>query len=281
MPTSKSVDSIKASLMRPATTSHFYVEVGLPQGSEFSSYLEKHNITIPGNAVLQDKLNLLCSEAVLPGMTLTTMDITNDRTGVTEKHAYRKMFDDRIDLTFYVDAENYLPIKFFESWMSFIAGENDEGSVTRNDKSYYYRMTYPDDYMSDQGLKIYKFERDTYAGPTTGNVLTYQFIRAFPLSISSMPITYDASSLLKCNVSFSYIRYFIQETAGPESGNLLKNLLNPSQAINAGIPNSAIAEAARIYNETNASISPEARARGVTAGAVSLGGQFASEAKVF
>ena len=36
------------------------------------------------------------------------MDINNDRTGVTEKHAYRRMFDDRIDFTFYVDASNYL-----------------------------------------------------------------------------------------------------------------------------------------------------------------------------
>ena len=37
--------------------------------------------------------------------------------------------------------------------------------------------------------------------------LTYTFIDAFPRTISSMPVTYDASDLLKCTVSFSYTRY--------------------------------------------------------------------------
>ena len=68
----------------------------------------------------QDTINLLCSEAVLPGSSLATFEINNDRTGVTERHVHRRMFDDRIDLTFYVDAGNYLPIKFFETWIDFI-----------------------------------------------------------------------------------------------------------------------------------------------------------------
>ena len=37
--------------------------------------------------------------------------------------------------------------------------------------------------------------------------LTYTFIDAFPKTISSMPVTYDASDLLKCSVSFNYTRY--------------------------------------------------------------------------
>ena len=45
---------------------------------------------------------------------LATFEVNNDRTGVTERHVHRRMFDDRIDLTFYVDAGKYLPIKFFE-----------------------------------------------------------------------------------------------------------------------------------------------------------------------
>ena len=42
--------------------------------------------------------------ASLPGSNLATIDVNNDRTGVTEKHVHRRVFDDRIDLTFYVDA---------------------------------------------------------------------------------------------------------------------------------------------------------------------------------
>ena len=38
---------------------------------------------------------------------------------------------------------------------------------------------------------------------------------AFPRTISSMPVTYDASDLLKCTVSFSYTRY----SAKPSNAN--------------------------------------------------------------
>ena len=125
------------------------------------------------------------------------MDINNDRTGVTEKHAYRRMFDDRIDFTFYVDADKYLPIRFFETWMKGIMNE-DEKAVNIN---YHYRPKYPDEYMAEQGLKVFKFERDYK------QVLTYEFVRSFPLSISSMPVSYSGNDLLKCTVSMSYIRY--------------------------------------------------------------------------
>ena len=56
----------------------------------------------------QDQLNLLCAEASLPGSQLATTELTGDFTGVTERHAYRRMYDDRIDLTFYCDADQYL-----------------------------------------------------------------------------------------------------------------------------------------------------------------------------
>ena len=38
--------------------------------------------------------------------------------------------------------------------------------------------------------------------------MIYNFVNSYPLSITSMPVSYDTSSLLKCTVSFSYIRYY-------------------------------------------------------------------------
>ena len=58
------------------------------------------------------------------------------------------------------------------------------------------------------------FSQDPVRGRT--RPLTYTFIDAFPRAISSMPVTYDASDLLKCTVSFSYTRY----SAKPASRNL-------------------------------------------------------------
>ena len=53
-----------------------------------------------------------------PGSSLATANLDNDFTGVSEKYAHRRVFDETIDLTFYCDAKEYLPIRFFESWMS-------------------------------------------------------------------------------------------------------------------------------------------------------------------
>ena len=235
MPSIKSVSDITSTLLRPSLTSHFYVEIPVPgaNGSTevFKQKLQENGVSWPTRD--QDTMNLLCSEAILPGSSLATFEVNNDRTGVTERHVHRRMFDDRIDLTFYVDVGNYLPIKFFETWMDFISGASDH-DLGQPSNNYFYRMNYPDDYTADQGLKVIKFERDTYRSSSrggynrpTGSVLEYNFVRAFPLSIASMPVSYEASSLLKCTVSMSYIRYVVTMKKASES---LPASTNPTQA---------------------------------------------------
>ena len=197
MPRVVRVSDVKANLLRPATTSHFEVEIPIIDALSKWRGVGK-----------QDKIQLMCSEAVLPGSNLATFEINNDRTGVTEKHVHRRIFDDRIDLTFYVDAGLYQPIKFFEQWISYITnGRNisDRDQDTQLMQSNYdYRIKYPDSYIADQGLKIIKFEKDHQ------NLMQYEFTRVFPLAINSMPVSYDTSSLLKCTVSLSYVRYIVK-----------------------------------------------------------------------
>ena len=215
MPTKRDVSYIKSRLLRPALTSHFEVEIGVPGGIEFSKFLEFNGVTL-SSAKDQPTLNLMCSEASLPGSNLATLEINNDFTGVTERHAYRRIYDDRIDLTFYVDAQDYLPIKFFESWIKYIVDESVSDQRDKNvgteDFNYFYRIRYPEGdgngdgknpgYVST-GLKVIKFERDY------NQRLEYKFIKAYPISVSSMPVSYDSSSLLKCTVSMTYIRYVL------------------------------------------------------------------------
>ena len=236
----KNLAQIKANLLRPATTSHFYVEIPKPFGLS-TSYVGSNIF----GGIDQEKLNLLCSEASLPGSSIATHDITNDFHGVTEKHAYRRLYDDRIDLTFYVDAENYMPIRFFETWINFISQQSTadiEGRPKATDKDYFYSFEYPDDYMSDNGMKIIKFEKSSLGNagisgilgtkPSKAGQLTYTFIRTFPLSISSMPVSYDQSSLLKCTVSMSYIRYVVDGSNPPIRPS------SPSSASTSGPPDS-------------------------------------------
>ena len=219
MPAKVSVDKIKANLLQPALTSHFEVLIPRPSGLD-DGYLNANGL--PGFSDKQSKLNLLCSEATLPGSSLATHENNSDFTGVTEKFAYRRLYDDRIDFTFYVDAANYLPIRFFESWIKFIVGESQakperSGKLSSKDPNYFYRVKYPNNYIVD-GLKITKFERTSKNKKSAnheGATLIYNFVNAYPISITSMPVSYDTSSLLKCTVSFSYIRYYVESKDVP------------------------------------------------------------------
>ena len=229
MPTPKNIADIKLNLLHPALTSHFEVEIPLPPGlNNNPNYLSGNGLPgFAGGSGKQGQLNLMCSEATLPGSNLATFEINDNFHGVTERHAYRRVYDDRIDLTFYVDAENYIPIRYFETWMKYVAGESVSaggGMLSSKDPNYFYRVNYPKDYMAT-GLKVTKFERTANVTanvtPTsyevkgdsyTSKTLQYEFINAFPISVSSMPVSYDSSSLLKCSVSLSYIRYLMMPT---------------------------------------------------------------------
>jgi len=203
MPTKRTVADIKANLLRPALTSHFEVEIAAPSNGKFAEFLRYNGVNYN-----QGQLNLLCSEATLPGSRLATLEINNDFTGVTERHAYRRVYDEGIDLTFYVDAKNYLPIRFFETWIKFIVDESigkqtDKDSGSR-DPHYFYRARYVEEYVAS-GLKVIKFERDYKS------TLEYEFIRSFPTAVTSIPVSYDSSSLLKCTVTMTYIRYVLNQ----------------------------------------------------------------------
>lgn len=217
-PRRRTVSDIRSKLLKPATTSHFDVFITQPSGSKgytWDQFKADNNLS----GFDQDFLHLCCSETVLPGSSLTTTEINNDYTGVTERHAYRRLFDDRIDLTFYVMIapsgssglnNTYLPIRFFESWIKYISAEQEArqgNNVTT--PNYSYRMRYPKEYYG--GLEITKYERDYKS------FLTYNFVNIYPISVSSMPISYESSDLLKCTVSFSYIRYYINGLVGSGS----------------------------------------------------------------
>ena len=213
-PRPKSLDQIKSNLMKPATTSHFDVFIVEPSGaSDYSWSQMKKDNGIDGFS--QELLHLSCSEASLPGSSFLTHEITNDFVGVTEKHAYRRGFDGTIDLTFYVMTSpsnvesaqaapnRYLPIRFFEAWMKYIAGEKKD-EVEK--ETYAYRMRYPKEYYG--GLSVIKYERDY------DTFLSYKFMQVYPTAIASIPVSYDRSDLLKCTVTLSYTRYFITDVAG-------------------------------------------------------------------
>ena len=210
------ISDIKHKLLRPSLTTHYMCSFTPPD----TGYLTSRLGNLSGQK-LYDRLSLACSEASLPGSSLATLDITNDYHGVSEKHAYRRLYDDRADFTFYVDAEEYYVIKFFETWISYCINEQYKGERIKSHNNYTYRVNFPYSYYA-KAMSITKFERD-YGLISGNNLLEYNFVGAFPISISSMPVSYDTSNLLKCTVSFSYQRYYLDSLSVPPDSTTRSN----------------------------------------------------------
>jgi hypothetical protein len=284
MPTPRLIADIKSKLLHPALTSHFEVTIPKPPGLT-NTYLTENGL--PPYAGLQEQLNLMCSEATLPGSNLATFEINDNFHGVTERHAYRRVYDDRIDLTFYVNADNYMPIRYFEIWMKYIAGESVSpggGKLSSRDPSYFYRVNYPDKYMAT-GLQVIKFERtgDTKNERYISKPLIYEFINSYPVSVASMPVSYDSSSLLKCSVSLSYIRYLMMPTGtdpapmGTTSGLPTKATGDPSGPNFNATPQ----ELAQINSSFNSNIDLSGVTGNITPGGVPFDSAGASQVSTF
>ena len=120
--------------------------------------------------------------------------------------------------------------------MSWIVGEDqydDQSKPTFN-----YRVKFPNDYRVN--MHIQKYERDY--GKKDSKYVEYTFIGAYPIDISSMPMSYDSSNLLKCTVSFVYTRYYMENIIkGP-----VENLNNQGRGNNltapGGIPSTGTPE---------------------------------------
>ena len=179
----KVLSQLKTSILNPALTSHFQCWFSVPPMG-----IDGFNANNDGQF-----LSLSCSEAALPATSLATHQMNNDFSGITERHAYRRQYNDTSSFTFYVD-HDYQIINIFENWIGKIVNEQNSKSL-----DYFYRVKYPKQYQST--IYIKKFEKDY------NRALEYEFLKAYPISIDSIPVTYDTSQLLKCTVNFNFSRY--------------------------------------------------------------------------
>jgi len=206
-PTKLTVSKIKSRLLNTAQSSLYRLTLQVPQAVR--DRLSLSNLDY-------DNLNLLCCEATLPGSSLTTHEVNNDYHGTTEKMAYRRLYDETIGLTFYVDRE-YKIIELLEGWMDYITGIDNKEEYKGEYISY--RMAYPNSYKNN--IYLTKFERDHFmrdhstsgstSTRTARTTLDYTFVQAFPIALTAIPVSYDESSILKCSVSFNFIRYVQQK----------------------------------------------------------------------
>ena len=195
-PRPRGISDIMPKLQNVAQTSQFLVKFVLPRG-DCRRFLRQKGIN---DRFISDNVGLLCSDAVLPGSALATLNTAGDYQGVVERFAHTRNFT-QISFDFYVDNE-YKSLRFIEHWMEFITG----GSIgDPSQDTYHFKMRYPDEYKANE-TRVVKFERNY------SQFLEYRFIGLFPLSLNSVRVSYNNSQVLKATANFSYDRYVCGES---------------------------------------------------------------------
>ena len=196
-PRPRGISDIIPKLQNVAQTSQFLVKFVLPRG-DCRRFLRQKGIN---DRFISDNVGLLCSDAVLPGSALATLNTAGDYQGVVERFAHTRNFT-QISFEFYVDNE-YKSLRFIEHWMEFITG----GSIgDPSQDTYHFKMRYPDEYKANE-TRVVKFERNY------SQFLEYRFIGLFPLSLNSVRVSYNNSQVLKATANFSYDRYICGESS--------------------------------------------------------------------
>ena len=176
-------------------------------------------------------LSLFCSEAVLPGSSIDTQEISGLRQGVKTSFAtYRS--HPQINLTYYTQ-KDYYTNAVFDGWMDFISPVNfsntaaidnsasDAGAyvvTTLNDSAAYRKMRYPEEYKCEMQISVFANEylkqsdrlkevKLNAPESSTPSTMTYFIKNAFPTNIVSAPLEYGDASLLKTTITFAYDFY--------------------------------------------------------------------------
>lgn len=215
--------NFKSLLGAPALSNFYKVSINLSQterkgDTNLSDWVT--NAGIWAHPAGPTRFDFLCCETLIPGTALDAFSELGSYQGIEEFFPGRRIYTD-ISLSFYVSSD-YLILKLFQEWINYInpmAG-NKKGMMKKSsragyaslekDKSYYHRYRYPNQYKTI--ISINKFEKNLevvgggYNKPTS---ITYKFIDAFPVNISSIPLSYESAQILKVTVDFKYSRYLI------------------------------------------------------------------------
>lgn len=211
-PKSFLMSEVKAKMGRYASTNFFHVFFTTEHLPSLVNTINTY-----GGGSYQNFIDIACIDATLPGSTFATHEATNDHMGITERHAYRRQFDGKIDFTFAIDRE-YTLIKYFEAWMGYIGGEASDGYIN-HERGRGYRVPFIQDYACPK-FHLVKYEKDATIvekgySPTR---LTYTFVNAYPIAIASMPISQGPTDLLTMTVTMDYQKYYIKENSGSGKG---------------------------------------------------------------
>lgn len=192
-------------------------------GDDLNKWLLQSGIT--SDMGRNAEYDFFCAEAMLPGATFDITEEVGSHQGIIERFPTKRIYPE-FNITLYVD-NDYEVIRLFEEWMNYInpiyskekistATINGQGNFKARDQ--YFRLRYPDSYK--RIVSIAKFERNFLDNPNKNQApksvptFTYRMIDAFPTNITSIPVSYEGSTITKTTVQFSYSRYVIEKSKG-------------------------------------------------------------------
>ena len=182
------------------------------------NYLRNNLGIVNADDFISREMGIMCFDASLPASALATAEVKDNFMGVPQEFAHSRLYTD-IDFSFYID-KDYTLLRIFEGWMDYITS-GAESEVGDLQKPFYRRLRYPDNYKVSS-MYISKFEKNV------DQALTYQFINAFPKSITPVPVTYGTADLLKVSISFNYDRYIVNRKRRQTS--ILSSIFNIFQS---------------------------------------------------
>ena len=198
------IDKIKSTVARPSLDTFYEVNFSF---GKYQTWLGQ----TPGKRRTQgtdfmQKMSLMCTQAEIPGTSFTPQSAIGHRQGIQEEFPNLRNFPP-LNVVFYADADHVI-IEVLESWMSYINPIFDSGIRESNA---FTRFNYPEDYK--ETIHITKFERDTFIRESRNasyqsNMTSYEFVNVWPIDLTSMRVAYGDSNVLRCNVQFSYDRFF-------------------------------------------------------------------------
>lgn len=234
----RTIESVKNTFSKVSTTTFF--NVTFPLNQTLRTWLSQTGIFDASETDGLDgmeKIELLCSEALLPGPSFKKTEVMGNRQGIRESYPILRALP-QLSLTFYVDKDHAI-IRFFEGWCNYINPLSYNGEIIEStrreqndsnafDNAAIYKFKYPNDYC--QHILVTKFEKDleavSSASVANSSYLTYEFIQAYPADLIASPVSYQGSQVLKYTVVFDYMRYitrrtpagFVTDRTSPNSG---------------------------------------------------------------
>lgn len=208
VPTDVTMANASAFFGKLATTNYYQVFIGgfkTPFYTAMNSWGPKIDLKKYGESI-----GLLCTDATIPASTYATAEVKDNYMGVPQEFAHTRLYTD-IDFTFYIDRD-YTILSFFEFWMNYIGGGSQAAASTKEAPNVFRRMNYPSFYKTSEFL-IVKFEKDYKRAGSQR--LKYRLINAFPKAVTSIPISYGPTDLLKITITMNYDRYIVGRETTP------------------------------------------------------------------